>query len=255
MALLELEHLEVACGGRDTVRDVTLSVEPGEILAVVGRSGSGKSTLLRAVLGLLPPEAAVTGGVVRYRGENLLACPPRRLRQLRGREISMVFQDCAASLCPTRTVWAQLRQELGRGVPRAEARRLALELMESIRLEERVLNSYPFELSGGMSQRVGLMLAMALRPSLLLADEPTSALDPTVQREVLRELLALRQRYGTAVILVTHSIPVAAAVADRAAVLEDGALTETGPAGRVFSSPRSDAAARLLAAAPRLRRS
>ena len=256
MALLELQHLHIAYGGVPALEDVSLTVEAGEILGIAGESGCGKSTLIRGVMGLLPPEGAVTGGAVRYRGEDLLACPPRRMRQLRGRELGMVFQNCGASLCPVRTIWSQLRQALGRSVGAQEARRRALELMEHIHLEdgERVLRSYPFELSGGMSQRVGLVLAMALQPSLLFADEPTSALDVTVQRQVLREMQALQRLRGTAIVLVTHNLAVLEAVADRVAILCRGKVVETGPVPQVFAAPRSDYTRQLLSAVPRLRR-
>lgn len=254
MALLELERLTIAYGGQTAVQDVSLSVEPGEILGIVGESGSGKSTLIRAIMGLLPPGGQITGGEIRYDGASLRSCTESQLRRLRGREIGMVFQDSAASLCPVRTVWAQLRESLGRDVSRDEARARALELMESIRLEEAVLESYPFQLSGGMNQRVGLVLAMAQRPSLLLADEPTSALDVTVQKEVIREMLALRQRYGTAIVLVTHNIGVVEAMADRVAVLRGGILEELGEREQVLKAPRSDYTRSLIAAVPRLRR-
>lgn len=256
MALLELEHLDIAYNGQPALRDVSLTVEPCEIFGIAGESGCGKSTLIRGVMGLLPPEGTVTGGVIRYRGEDLRACPPRRLRQLRGREMGMVFQNCAASLCPVRTVWSQLREALGREVSPQEARKRALELMAHMHLEdgERILQSYPFELSGGMNQRVGLMLAMALRPSLLFADEPTSALDVTVQREVLREMQTLQQLHGTAIVLVTHNLAVLEALADRVAILKDGTLVEIGTAAEVFGAPRAEYTRQLLAAVPRLRR-
>lgn len=256
MALLELEHLDIAYNGTSALRDVSLTVEPGEIFGIAGESGCGKSTLIRSIMGLLPPEGTVTGGSIRYRGEELLTCPPRRMRQLRGRELGMVFQNCAASLCPVRTVWSQLREALGRSVSAREARERALELMDHIHLEdgERILQSYPFELSGGMNQRVGLVLAMALRPSLLFADEPTSALDVTVQREVLREMRSLQQLHGTAIVLVTHNLAVLEALADRVAILRRGTVVEMGPAAQIFSAPCSDYTRQLLAAVPRLRR-
>ena len=256
MALLELEHLDIAYNGTPAVRDVSLTVEPGEVFGIAGESGCGKSTLIRGVMGLLPPEGTVTGGSIRYRGEDLLACSPHRLQQLRGREMGMVFQNCAASLCPVRTIWSQLREALGRKVSPQEARQRALELMEHIHLEdgERILQSYPFELSGGMNQRVGLVLTMALQPSLLFADEPTSALDVTVQREVLQEMRALQRRCGTAIVLVTHNLAVLETMADRVAILKDGALVEMGSAAELFRAPQSAYTRQLLAAVPRLRR-
>ena len=256
MALLELQDLDIAYDGRPALRGISLTVEAGEILGIAGESGCGKSTLVRGVMGLLPPGGAVTGGAIRYRGEDLLACTPRRMRQLRGRELGMVFQNCAASLCPVRTIWSQLREALGRGVSPGEARQRALDLMEHIHLEDgaRILQSYPFELSGGMNQRVGLVLAMAMQPSILFADEPTSALDVTVQREVLREMRSLQRRCGTAIVLVTHNLAVLEAMADRVAILKDGTLVETGPAAEVFRAPRSPYTRQLLSAVPRLRR-
>lgn len=256
MALLELQDLDIAYDGQPALRGISLTVESGEILGIAGESGCGKSTLVRGVMGLLPPGGAITGGTIRYRGEDLRTCPPRRMRQLRGREMGMVFQNCGASLCPVRTIWSQLREALGREVSPREARQRALELMKHIHLEdgERILQSYPFELSGGMNQRVGLVLAMALQPSLLFADEPTSALDVTVQREVLREMRSLQRRCGTAIVLVTHNLAVLEAMADRVAILKDGALVEAGPTAELFRAPQSSYTRQLLAAVPRLRR-
>ena len=257
MPLLEFSHLEITYGGRPTLQDVSLSVEPGEILCIVGESGSGKTTLVRAAMGLLPPEARVTGGSIRYRETELTGCGADALRRLRGRELTMVFQSSAASLCPVRTVWAQLREAAGRGADASVLRQQAVALMERLQLEDaaRVLSSYPFELSGGMAQRVGLLFAMLPRPRLLFADEPTSALDVTAQRQVLSELRGLRDRCGTAIVLVTHNIGVAEALADRVAVLQNGRLAEWGDAGQVLSAPRSACTARLIAAVPHLRRS
>ena len=256
MALLELEHLEVRYHGHPAVRDVSLSVEPGEVLGIVGESGCGKTTLIRAAMGLLPPDARMDGHI-RYRGRELLACTPAELRRLRGRELAMVFQDCAASLCPVRTVWAQLQEAVGRSIPRQELLQQALSMMESLHLEggQRILDSYPFELSGGMAQRVGLLLAMLPRPSLLFADEPTSALDVTVQAQVIREMRALREASGTAIVLVTHNIGVVAAMADRMAVLRHGEVVECGPTWQVLTAPQAAYTAQLIAAVPRLRRS
>lgn len=255
MALLEVRQLHIAYDRRPVVEDVSFAVEPGEILGVAGESGSGKSTILRAVLGLLPPGGAVTGGTMAFDGTALTT--ERQWRALRGRRMGMVFQNSGASLCPVRTVEAQVRQVLGRGVSRREVERLALPLMEQLGLPEgvRVLRSYPMELSGGMCQRVGLLLAMLLEPELLLCDEPTSALDVLVQREVMETLGRLRRDRGTAMVLVTHNLALLESVADRVLILKDGRTVEQGSAAQVLTAPQTDYTRRLLAAVPRLRRS
>lgn len=253
MALLEVRQLHIAYDRRPVVEDVSFTVEPGEILGIAGESGSGKSTLLRSILGLLPSSGVVTGGTIAFDGVALT--DERQWRPLRGREMGMVFQNSGASLCPVRTVETQIRQVLG--VSRREVRRLALPLMERLGLTDglRVLGSYPMELSGGMCQRVGLLLALLPQPRLLLCDEPTSALDVLVQREVLETLRCLRQEHGTALVLVTHNLALLESVADRVLILKDGRTVEQGMARQVLTMPEHDYTRRLLAAVPRLRRS
>ena len=254
--LLEFSHTEIRYGSRTAVEDLSLTVSPGEILGIVGESGSGKSTVVKAAMGLLGPEGAVTGGKILFRGQDLSALTPEQMRRLRGREMGMVFQNCTAALCPIRTVWEQLRESVGRELPKKEIRSRALELMERIHLTdgERVLQSYPFELSGGMNQRVGIVMAMLRRPDLLLADEPTSALDVTVQKQVVEEMLGLREVYGTAIVLVTHNIGVVERMADRVAVMHRGRLVEWGDREQVLRSPKAEYTRALIAAVPRLRR-
>ncbi len=254
--LLEFSHTEIRYGRRAAVEDLSLAVSPGEILGVVGESGSGKSTVVRAAMGLLGPEGAVTSGHILFRGQDLASFSREQLRRLRGREMGMVFQNCTAALCPIRTIWEQLREAAGREISRQELRRRALELMERVHLDdgERILRSYPFELSGGMNQRVGIVMAMVPRPALLLADEPTSALDVTVQKQVVEELLDLRAAFGTAIVLVTHNIGVVERMADRVAVMRRGRLVEWGDRDQVLRAPRADYTRELIAAVPRLRR-
>ena len=254
--LLEFSHTEIRYGSRTAVEDLSLTVSPGEILGIVGESGSGKSTVVKAAMGLLGPEGAVTGGKILFRGQDLSALTPEQMRRLRGRKMGMVFQNCTAALCPIRTVWEQLRESVGRERPKKEIRSRALELMERVHLTdgERVLQSYPFELSGGMNQRVGIVMAMLRRPDLLLADEPTSALDVTVQKQVVEEMLGLREVYGTAIVLVTHNIGVVERMADRVAVMHRGRLVEWGDREQVLRSPKAEYTRALIAAVPRLRR-
>ena len=257
-ALLTCNQVSVRYGESPALRDVSFSLCPGEILAVLGESGSGKSTLLRAILGLLEGSGAVAQGDILFEGRSLPDLQESRLRQVRGARIGMVFQDAGAALCPVRTVGSQFRETLSahRRTTRAEALERGLTLFEKLGLQEgrRIWDSRPFQLSGGMKQRVGIARALALTPPLLLADEPTSALDTAVQRQVVLELLRARELFGTATILVTHDISLAAAMADQVLVLQEGLVREYGPAERILTVPESDYTRELLAAAPRLRR-
>lgn len=257
-ALLECRDLTAGYGPRPAVQGVGFAVRPGETLAVVGGSGSGKSTLLRAVAGLLAPGGRVLGGRVWLAGRELTALPERELRRVRGAQIGFVFQDAGASLCPVRTVGSQVCETLAaHGRPaRAAARARALALLADLGCADpqRLWDARAFELSGGQAQRAALALAMLPQPPLLLADEPTSALDTLARRETLDQLRRLRQRYGTALVLVTHDMAVAAALADSVLVLQNGRAVEYGPAARVLRAPRHAYTRILLQAAPTLRR-
>ena len=228
--ILKAEHLtKKFISGKKTltaVDDVSFELKQGEILGIVGESGSGKSTIVKAIMGLLGEEGLVTRGDIWYKGENLTDMSEKKLRKLLGTEIGMVFQDCKAALCPVRTIGAQIHEAVSEHekISKKEVRERAGEIMKKIGLDDsdRVLDSYPFELSGGMNQRVGICTAMIMHPNLLLADEPTSALDVTVQKQVVEELLLMRKEYNTAMILVTHNIGVVRMMADRILVLQNG---------------------------------
>ena len=194
--LLQAEHITICYNGKPVVKDVSFELHEGEILGIVGESGSGKSTIVRAIMGLLGGGGMVTRGDIWYKGLNVVDMPVKELRKLLGPEIGMVFQDCEAALCPIRTVGDQIYESMSEHekVTRSEIYARAVEVMGRIGLDDakRVLDSYPFELSGGMNQRVGICTAMMQRPSLLLADEPTSALDVTVQKQVVEEMKLMR---------------------------------------------------------------
>lgn len=256
--ILTYEHAEISYGGRKVVQDACFALHPGEILGIVGESGSGKSTLLKAAIGLLGNSGMVTKGDIWFRGKNVCDLPEREMRPIRGEGIGMIFQDAGASLCPIRTIGAQIYESIAahRKTTRVEARDRALDLFEKLGFKDgqRIWDSYPFELSGGMNQRAGIAIAMLMEPPVLLADEPTSALDVAVQRQVVQEMLQLREMFGTAVILVTHDIGVVSAMADTVLVLKEGKMMEYGPARQVLETPENAYTRELLAAVPRLRR-
>lgn len=255
---LTYQSLEVRFHGRAVVQDVSFTLHAREILGIVGESGCGKSTLLKAAMGLLGREGMVTRGNIWFQGKNLPNLSERALRAIRGGQIHMIFQDAGAFLCPIRTIGSQMYESLSahETVTRGAVKRQALELFETLQLQdgERIWDSYPFTLSGGMNQRVSIAMAMLMRPSVLLADEPTSALDVTAQRQVIQGLLQLREQLGTSIVLVTHDLGVAAAMADTLLVLQEGRVMEYGPAQQVLHHPASAYTRQLLEAVPRLRR-
>ena len=256
--LLDVRHVEISYNGRPVVQDVSFQVEPGEILGIVGESGSGKSTLIKAVMGLLGIGGAVTKGDIYYNGRNVIDAKPDEIRRMRGPAMGMIFQDTGASLCPVRSIGDQLYESVNQHekASREEVRQRALDLFEKMRLPDgdRILNSYPFELSGGMNQRVGILMAMVLRPKLLFADEPTSALDVTVQAQVVREMMQMREAYGTGIVIVTHNIGVVEYMADNIAVMYRGNLVEYGKKEDVIYHPREDYTKRLIGSVLRVNR-
>ena len=258
-SLLRVEHVTISYNGKPMVEDVSFEVKQGEILGIVGESGSGKSTIIKAIMGLLGEEGLVTRGDIWYKGENLTDMSEKKLRKLLGTEIGMVFQDCKAALCPVRTIGAQIYEAVSEHekISKKEVRKRAGEIMKKIGLDDsdRVLDSYPFELSGGMNQRVGICTAMILRPKLLLADEPTSALDVTVQKQVVEELLFMREEYNTAMILVTHNIGVVRMMADRVLVLQNGHVREYGETENVLENPQDSYTKKLMESVLRLKKS
>ena len=256
--LLRYNHVDISYLGQPVIRDVSFSLHSGEILGIVGESGSGKSTLIKAAMGLLGSEGSITGGEICYRGRLLNRLPPREMRTLCGSELGYIFQNTGSSFCPIRTVGAQLFETMrahGK-ITKADFEVQALELLSKLGFDsgKRILESYPFELSGGMQQRVGIAAAMLLNPSVLFADEPTSALDVTIQKQVVEEMLMVRETFGTAIVLVTHNLGVIGAMTDRVLVLENGRCVECGSTRQVLSQPRADYTKALLAAVPRLRR-
>ena len=253
--LLEINDISASYGDEDIVKSVSFSMLPGEIVCIVGESGSGKSTLIRGILGLLSSGGKVTEGSVIFNGSPLT---DKALKKLRGQDIAMIFQDAGLAMDPIQKVGKQFveytltHQELSR----EQAEELAVSWLQRLQLTDarRVMDSYPFELSGGMKQRVAIAMAMAQSPKLLLADEPTSALDVTIQAQVVLELEKLARNYGTAVIMVTHNMAVASYLADHIAVMKDGEIVEYGTREEVILSPSGAYTRMLLNAVPKLQK-
>jgi peptide/nickel transport system ATP-binding protein len=242
---LDVAGLTVRFHRRDAeiaaVSDVSFALKPCETLTILGESGSGKSVTLKALMGLLPAQAKVTGAV-NLAGRSILGLPAAELSALRGRRISMVFQEPITALDPVYTIGRQIAETIVRhdGTDERTARTRARALLELVRIPaaERRLGSYPHEMSGGMRQRAMIALALACSPDVLLADEPTTALDVTVQIQILLLLRQLQEELGMAIVFVTHDVGVAAEISDRVAVMYAGRFVETGSVREIIRAPR-----------------
>lgn len=264
-AVLDVKDLKVTfatdVGDVFAVKDVSFSVAPGEIVAIVGESGSGKTVTAKTILGLLP-ETATSRGAVIVSGHDIISVSPHELRQIRGRDVAMVFQEPSTALNPVYTVGWQIAEGLrahrpeGKRVGKREARRLAIEALSKVGIPEpeKRVDYYPHQFSGGQKQRVVIAAALALNPGLIVADEPTTALDVTVQAEILELLRDLRSRFGTSMVLITHNMGVVADLADRVVVMYQGDVVEEASAQVLFDAPQQDYTRQLLAAVPHLGR-
>jgi peptide/nickel transport system ATP-binding protein len=256
--LLEVTDLSVRFdtddGPMHAVDKMSFSLAPAEVLGIVGESGCGKSVTCMSLTRLLPETAVVTGTAV-FGGRDLLTLPARSLRRVRGREIAYVFQEPMTSLNPVFTVGHQIDEVLRRhlGLSRRDARARALELLRLVRIPapERRLGEYPHQLSGGMRQRVMIAIALACDPKVLIADEPTTALDVTIQAGILDLMRDIRERLGTAILLITHNLGVVADVADRVIVMYAGRKAEESPVDDLFAHPQHPYTIGLLGAIPR----
>lgn len=245
--LLEINDLSVgiytAAGTVEAVRGVSLALNAGEVLAIVGESGCGKSMLCKSIMKLLPKNAKIDGGSISVDGTDITACSEHDMCALRGKLFSMIFQDPMASLNPTMTVGAQIAEAVrvhNKKLPRAAVHKRVIELMELVGIEnpEQRYKLYPNNFSGGMRQRSVIAMALAGAPKILLADEPATALDVTVQAQILDLLGEIRKKLGTAVILVSHDLGVVARAADRVAIMYAGKIVETGTAEEIYHDPR-----------------
>ncbi|MEV0381583.1 ABC transporter ATP-binding protein [Nonomuraea sp. NPDC050643] len=254
--LLSVSDLHVRFGRAQVVNGVDYAVDGGRTLAVLGESGSGKSVTARAIMGLVrPPRGTVTAGSVKLRGVDLLTLPEESRRRLRATTIAMVFQDALSALNPVLSVGYQIAElfRAHRGLSRKEAHKRAVEVLDLVRIPAaaRRARDYPHQFSGGMRQRVGIGLAIALNPQVIIADEPTTALDVTVQAQIIRLLREIQREHGTALVLITHDMGLVADVADRVAVMYAGRVVEQGGAAEVYAGPAHPYTEALLGAIPR----
>lgn len=252
--MLEVKGLSVSYGKNPTVKNISFMVHTGQIIGLVGESGSGKSTVVRSILGLLPKNGRIISGDILFQGESLTGLSRKDWIGIRGSRISMIFQHPRHSMDPVQTIGSQFYECMHavQGTNKQDSLKKASGLLRELHLAdpERVLKSYPFELSGGMCQRAAIAMAMANNPQLLLADEPTSALDVTVQAQTIDVMMELRQKYDTAILLVTHNMGVIARMADMVGVMYQGELVEWGTRTEVLKNPVHPYTRALIRAIP-----
>jgi peptide/nickel transport system ATP-binding protein len=256
--LLSVEDLSVEFRTRSgtvhALDRVSFDIRAGETLGLVGESGSGKSVTSLAIMGILERTAQVTSGRILFRGHDLLAEKESRLRDTRGRDLAMIFQNPRSALNPIRPVGKQIADVLEQhaGLGRAQAQRRAIDVLRSVRIAdpERRARAYPFELSGGMCQRIMIATALSCKPALLIADEPTTGLDVTIQAVIMKLIAELAAAEGMATLLITHDLALAAEQAERIAVMHAGHVVEIAPTAELISAPRHPYTQRLIAATP-----
>lgn len=257
MSILDIDHCTVCYrNGVPAVSDVSLSVNEGEIISIVGESGSGKTTLIRAVLGLLPSGGKVTEGSIRFQDRELTKVSEQEMRDIRGKDIALIFQDVGSALDPINRIRRQYEESIKvhEKLSKKDYYAKAVNMLKRVQLNdaERVMDAYPFELSGGMKQRVGIAMGMTAKPKLLLADEPTSALDVTIQAQVVQQLKELRDLFGVTIIMVTHNMGVASYLSDKIGVMYRSRMVEFGSRDDIIYHTKEEYTQNLLEAVPKL---
>ena len=228
--MLNINNITVQYGNKNpSIVNLSMDMKPGEIVSIVGESGSGKTTLIRSIMGLLPAGGKITNG---------------------GTELSMIFQDCGAMINPIRKIGNQFIEYIRthEKMSKEEASKKAINMLGQMMLSnpDNIMKSYPFQLSGGMRQRVGIAMAMTFNPKLLIADEPTSALDVTTQSQIIRNMLELREKFNTGIIMVTHNLAIAAYISDKIIVMKDGKIVEQGSRDNIINNPKDEYTKELL---------
>ncbi len=255
--LLQVKNLSAGYGNTKIIRDIAFDLNENEVLGIVGESGCGKSTMVKAIARLKGLNTDILSGSIHFEGQDLSTLSREERRRMMGEDIAVIFQNPEASLNPSRKIGKQFLETLQShqdNVTYDDMREQAVAIFNKIGLKEvdRILNAYPFELSGGMAQRVAVALAMLLKPKLILADEPTSALDTTVQKQVVEEMLALKENTDTAMIVISHNMGVVGKMADTIAVMYGGRMVEIGSKQQILNAPAHPYTRALLSAVPKL---
>lgn len=254
--ILKVKDLSVSNKDVEILKNISFQIKKGEILGIVGESGCGKSTLIRALIQMMNKSEKITNGEILFNEKNLLLLDNKQIRKLRGNNLGVIFQNPGATLNPIRKIGKQFVQTMQShmDISKNEALEKASNMLEKVNLKDSkcILNSYPFELSGGMKQRVTIALAMILEPEILIADEPTSALDVTVQAQVVKEMMSLRDNFQTSIIIVTHSMSVISQMVDKVAVMYSGNMVEYGDKEDILRNPKHPYTKALIDAVPKL---
>ena len=255
--MLEIKDLTIQYGDKlPVVENFSLSLKKGEIITIVGESGSGKSTVLSSILGLLPNGGKIISGDIIYNGESMLSKSLNQWRELRGTEITMISQDSGGTLNPIRKIGKQFVEyiQTHSKMSAKDAEEKAKDMFSKVNLPdpEIIMKSYPHQLSGGMKQRVGIAMALTFHPKIILGDEPTSALDVITQAQIVQEIMDLRKKFDTSIIMVTHNLGVAAYISDKIIVMQNGKIVDAGNKNEVIENPRSEYTKKLLEAVPEI---
>lgn len=248
--LLEIKNLDVIYTKNKIIENLNFNIDEKEIISIVGESGSGKSTLIRAILNIISNGGFISNGEILFLGENISLLNEKEIQKIRGKEIGIIFQDAGATMNPIKTVEKQFLEYIltHNKISKKEAIEIIKENLLKVNLNdvERVMKSYPFELSGGMKQRVAIAMILSQKPKLILADEPTSALDVTVQAQIIEELKRINKEYGVSILLVTHNIGVAAYISNRIAVMKNGEIIEFDSKENIIKNPKQNYTKKLL---------
>ena len=255
--MLEIKDLTIQYGDKlPVVENFSLSLKKGEIITIVGESGSGKSTVLSSILGLLPNGGKIISGDIIYNGNSMLSKSLNQWRELRGTEITMISQDSGGTLNPIRKIGKQFVEYIQTHSKMSvkEAEEKAEDMFSKVNLPdpEIIMKSYPHQLSGGMKQRVGIAMALTFHPKIILGDEPTSALDVITQAQIVKEIMDLRKKFDTSIIMVTHNLGVAAYISDKIIVMQNGKIVDAGNKNEVIENPKSEYTKKLLEAVPEI---